>query len=78
MMWNDDPTGADWVFMVIAMTSVWVVIALVVWMAIRSAARQDARHDEDPVEVLERRLARGEIDAEEFERCRAALRPARR
>lgn len=54
----------------------WVfVIALVVWLVLtlmRAQARGTADHS-GAVRILEERLARGEIDAEEFRVRRAAI-----
>ncbi len=67
--------GAGWVFMVLA----WVaLIVLVVWaigqlFPARSAGDSQERAPETPQEILDRRLARGEIDTDEYARLRDAL-----
>ena len=60
----------------LVMVLFWIfVIAGIVWLVLtlsRSQTRErDAGHD--AVQILEERLARGEIDAEEFRTRRAAL-----
>lgn len=54
----------------------WVfVIAGIVWLVLTLSRSQTREHDSgrDAVQILEVRLARGEIDAEEFRTRRAAL-----
>lgn len=55
-----------WVFWVV------VVIALAVWGRGDSPARRD-RLRETPHEMLRRRLANGEVNAEEYEKRKAIL-----
>lgn len=75
MMWGWDGMAAGgWIFM----TVFWVaLIALVVWAvaALFPRGRSDdgARRD-SPEDILDRRYARGELDAEEYRRMREALR----
>lgn len=60
-------------------TIVWLlVIVLVVWLVVRALTSADRRRDHGPgpdeaLEVLRRRFANGEIDAEEFEQRRSLL-----
>ncbi len=52
----------------------WVIlIAAVVWVAVRLFSNQARRPDEAPIEILKRRFARGEISEAEFEQARAHL-----
>lgn len=69
-----------WILTTVGMIAFWgLVIYAIVWL-IRGGRPQDAwrptseRPDPDaPQEILRRRLARGEISLEEYERLRAAL-----
>ena len=58
----------------------WVfVIAGVVWLVLVAARPQiGATRGDDALRILEERLARGEIDAEEFRTRRAAIAEAHR
>lgn len=71
------PFGADGVFMVLF----WVfVVALVVWVVLALSRGQAPRADRTSsaaLQILEERLARGEIDAEEFRVRRDAIAGAR-
>lgn len=75
--WNDGwgwhGMGLGWLFWI-------VVIGLVVWLAImlaRSAGGRDVRVPDEPArsarEILDERLARGEIDDQEYARKRKLL-----
>jgi putative membrane protein len=57
-----------------------VVIVLVVWLAVRagSQGRENPRARLTPEEILRERLARGEIDTEEFQRRMDVLRQGKR
>jgi len=56
------------------------VIAGVVWLVLTLSRQQQARGGDanSAVRILEERLARGEIDAEEFRTRRAAIEEAKR
>ena len=65
-----------WGWLWILLPSV-ALIALVVWVLARSGRggpSPPGRTEADPLRILEERFARGEIDKEEFENRRAALR----
>jgi putative membrane protein len=55
-------------------------VAAVIWFARQGSSggstgqRQGPRTEDEPLEILRRRYARGEIDREEFERMREELR----
>lgn len=54
----------------------WIIlIALVVWVfiAFTGRSRPSAGDSETPMDVLKKRLARGEIDAEEYRRLKTEL-----
>lgn len=73
--WDNGMGAGGWVLMIFA----WVaLIALVVWAISRlfpTRAGGDSREQvaETPDEILARRLARGEIDTDEYARLRDAL-----
>lgn len=70
--WHHGDTGVGWwILMMLGMVIFWgLVIYGVVWL-VRGAASPAPR--ETPAEILQRRLARGEISVEEYERRRALL-----
>lgn len=73
--WNNGMGAGGWVLMIFA----WVaLIALIVWAITRlfpTRAGDDSGKQvaETPDEILDRRLARGEIDTDEYARLRDAL-----
>jgi putative membrane protein len=72
MYWNDDFGWAGWLAMTLGMAGFWVLVALLILTAVRP--RRGPNHeDQDPRQILERRLARGEIDVEEYRERLAAL-----
>ena len=76
-MWDHDFGWGGWLMMLVGMAAVWVTIALVVVAVIRSD-RRPGTESGSPREILERRLARGEIDVEEYQRRLDALGPVDR
>jgi putative membrane protein len=67
--------GAGWVgalFMLISMVLLWAVLITVVVVLLRRFARPAHAHDE-ALRILNERLARGEIDKDEYEQRRAAI-----
>ena len=60
--------GGFW-SIVLLLTIVW----LVSWGAGRAASSSQSPAREDPLDIAKRRLARGEITAEEFERLKRTL-----
>jgi putative membrane protein len=74
-MWHiGDMSGAWW-----TMNALWlaflVVIVLLAWrVATQGAGGRGAQGNADPKAILDARLARGEIDIEEYTARRAALR----
>lgn len=70
--WMMGGWGWLWGLLVIA-----VLVALLVWVLVRLSSRQASTSDRaqpDALQILEERFARGEIDQDEFEDRRAALR----
>jgi len=76
--WYDGMSGGGWILMIVF----WVgLIAAIVWAGGRLFARPDQVDysrgaGERPGEILERRLASGEIDAETYDALREKLRAA--
>jgi putative membrane protein len=74
MMWGWNGMAAGgW----IVMTMLWVaVIGLIVWAlaALFPRGRTDQEPRETPEDILDRRFARGELDAEAYREMRAELR----
>ena len=76
--WYDGMNGGWWILMIVFWVS---LIAAIVWAGALLFARPDpADHSggagERPGEILERRLASGEIDAETYDALREKLRAA--
>lgn len=72
--WNTGMGAGWWVLMSVF----WIaVLAVIVWAAVRlfpSRSSGPAERESDrPEEILERRLARGEIDPETYDALRAKL-----
>lgn len=77
--WDNGMGAGGWVLMILS----WVaLIALIVWAiarlfpAISGGARREDADTATPQQILDRRLARGEIDTDEYARLRDALGPA--
>lgn len=66
---DDDWGGAETAMVVMMAALLALALAVVVWLRPRGAARGS----DSPLEILDRRYARGEIDAEEYRRHREAL-----
>jgi len=69
MWWDYDMAWGGWLAMTIGMAGFWIFVVLFIVMLVRVAgsARPDAR------EILERRLASGEIDVDEYRQRLDAL-----
>jgi len=66
--------GGWWVAMAIGMIAFWaVVIGAIVWLLRGGLSARGAGRREDPLEILDRRLAEGAVDVDEYERRRKAL-----
>jgi putative membrane protein len=68
--------AGGWVLMIVFGTA---LLALIAWAIARIAPSRDddipepRRPADEPVEILDRRLARGEIDVETYEQLRSKL-----
>ncbi len=74
-MWGfHDGMGWWMVFGGLGMLVFWVgIIGLVVWGISRTSRRDDRDHTDSPVEIAKRRLARGEITRDEYEKLTTTL-----
>lgn len=72
MWWDHDWNWAGWLAMSIGMAGFWILVALVVLVVVRDGSGREAGRLE-PRQILERRLARGEIDIEEYNRLLEAM-----
>jgi putative membrane protein len=62
-------TLGGWIWM-----AVWIVALLVmVWLLVSSDRRRDRHGGDDPLEILRRRFANGEMSEEEFRHARDIL-----
>ncbi|MGE0600673.1 MAG: SHOCT domain-containing protein [Dehalococcoidia bacterium] len=69
MDWDN---GGFWV-MLSVMAVFWLGLLAVIAWGVATYARKDGGREESPFEIARRRYARGEINAEEFERIRRDL-----
>jgi len=65
MWWDHDWNWAGWVAMSIGMAGFWILVALLI-VAVARSGRGPGPGELEPPQILERRLARGEIDVEEY------------
>ena len=82
MGWYNDGVGwGGWIVMTLVMLAFWALVIFGVVAVFRGVgkssgpAERPTRHD--PLEILEERFARGEIDVEEYEARAQVLRDAR-
>ena len=73
--WDMHDGGGWWVVMMAGMLLFWALIAaLIVWVVRSRDTLGNGSRGDDPLRVLERRLAHGDISVEEYERRRALIR----
>jgi uncharacterized membrane protein len=82
MFWHDHMSTGGWVFMVLGNIVVWgLIFAFIVWLVQDWRTRGQQRETTSgpsATEILDRRLASGEIGTDEYEQVREALsRPPR-
>ena len=77
MFWHDHMNTGGWVFMVLGNIVIWgLIFAFIVWLVQDWRGRQQQRESApgpSAREILDRRLASGEIDTGEYERVRKTL-----
>jgi putative membrane protein len=73
MRWHD-MDGSDWIWMTSMMVIFWGVVAVLVVALIRRSGPTGAGPQQTPEETLRQRLARGEIDIEEYRQRLEVLR----
>jgi putative membrane protein len=78
--WDMHDSGEGWwIVMGLGMLLFWaLVIVGVVWVVRELTGGRGERERETPVDVLQRRLAEGDISVEEYERRRQALETSNR
>ena len=78
MMWYWGNGGHWWAMLigVIAMVAIWGVIIWAIWYFVTNVMRRPEQRTlpDDAKRILDERLARGEIDAEEYARLREVMR----
>lgn len=89
MGWYDDGTmgTGGWIAMIVMMSLFWgaVILAGVMifrgsnnWRSAREGARDEGGGATNPMDILDERFARGEIEHEEYEARKTALSASRR
>lgn len=77
MFYQHDMGAGGWIFMALANIVIWgLIIASIIWLVQERRSRTHHHHISSGAsasEILDRRLATGEIDTDEHERLRAAL-----
>ena len=81
MGWHDGGPGwGGWVVMTLVMMAFWALVVFGAIALYRTMRRDDsgpARRDEDAQRLLDERLARGEIDSDDYRQRRELLRSGR-
>ena len=75
-MWDMHDTGAGWwIVMSLGMIAFWGFVIWAIWRTVSDRPREPAAPvvPETPVEILDRRLAAGEITVGEYEQIRETL-----
>lgn len=72
---HDSDVGAGWmIVMMLGMALFWgLVVVGVVWLLREAIGRSHRGGDIDPLAILDRRLAQGQISVEEYEQRRKTL-----
>lgn len=75
-MWGMHDTGAGWwIVMPLGMIAFWALVIWAIWRTVSDRPREQGPPavPETPVEILDRRLAAGEITVGEYEELRETL-----
>jgi putative membrane protein len=75
--WGGGVHWWGWLLGTIAMIAFWALIIWAIWYWIVTASRRPPDHqqrDDDAKRILDERLARGEIDTDEYRRLLAVIR----
>ena len=87
MGWYDDGSvgAGDWIAMIVMMSLFWgavIYAGVVLFRGVDRRSGSDGRTDRptyrDPVDILDERFARGELENEEYEARKAVLRGTKR
>jgi putative membrane protein len=76
MGWYHDGVGwGGWILMTLAMVAFWALVVFAVLALFRAQRPAGSTPDHcDPMQILDERFARGEIDEEEYHARRSVLR----
>ena len=79
MGWYDGGTGwAGWLVMVVAMVAFWGLVVFAVVALFRGIGKTDQRAQQmsgrDPLQILDERFARGELDLDDYHARQDVLR----
>lgn len=76
MGWYQDGAGwGGWLVMTVAMIAFWALVIVAVVALFRGAtSSRDSASRQDPMDILDQRFARGEIDEDEYHARSAVLR----
>jgi putative membrane protein len=83
MDWYDHGSGSNnWIWMMLIMVLFWGLVVVALIALFRGTKRNGTPsgtgpREQDPLELLDSRFARGEIDADEYHTRREALHEAR-
>ena len=76
MGWAGELTWTGWIVMAVCMLAFWAVVLYLMatmFRTDRTSGSARTEHESDPLQVLEERFARGDIDSDEFVARRQVL-----
>lgn len=76
MWWGPGMGGAGWFVMILNLLAFWALVVIAGMALVRGfgSRRPSTPYDRSPLDVLDERFARGEIDAEEYRARKEMLR----